>query len=40
MTLDLFESTTGVEPWQRLGPGAVVLRGFAASDETALLAAP
>jgi alkylated DNA repair protein (DNA oxidative demethylase) len=40
MTPDLFESASVVESWQeRLGPCAVVLRGFAASDETALLAA-
>lgn len=40
MTPDLFGSPSVVESWQeRLGPCAVVLRGFAASDETALLAA-
>jgi DNA oxidative demethylase len=40
MTPDLFDSPSVVESWQeRLGPCAVVLRGFAASDETALLAA-
>jgi len=37
MTLNLFDSP---ESWQeQLAPGAVVLRGFARSDETALLAA-
>jgi DNA oxidative demethylase len=40
MTPDLFDSPSIVESWQeRLGPCAVVLRGFAASDETTLLAA-
>ena len=40
MTPDLFDSPSVVEPWQeRLGPCAFVLRGFAASDEAALLAA-
>jgi hypothetical protein len=40
MTLNLFDSPSGVESWQeRLGPGAVSLRSFAASDETTLLAA-
>jgi DNA oxidative demethylase len=40
MTLNLFDSPSGVESWQeRLGPGAVVLRSFAASDGTTLLAA-
>jgi alkylated DNA repair protein (DNA oxidative demethylase) len=40
MTLNLFDSPSGAESWQeRLGPGAVMLRGFAASDETTLLAA-
>lgn len=40
MTPDLFDSPSVVESCQeRLGPCAVVLRGFAASDETALLAA-
>jgi alkylated DNA repair protein (DNA oxidative demethylase) len=40
MTLNLFQAQGGIEPRQeRLGPGAVVLRGFAASDTAALLAA-
>jgi len=40
MTPDLFDGPSVVESWQeRLGPCAFVLRGFAASDETALLAA-
>ncbi|MGH7232508.1 MAG: DNA oxidative demethylase AlkB [Nitrospiraceae bacterium] len=40
MTLNLFDSPSGVVSWQeRLGPGAFVLRSFAASDEAALLAA-
>jgi alkylated DNA repair protein (DNA oxidative demethylase) len=39
MTMDLFEFSGAVEPrHQRLGQGAVVLRGFATSDEAALLA--
>jgi alkylated DNA repair protein (DNA oxidative demethylase) len=40
MTPDLFDSLSVVESCQeRLGPCAVVLRGFAASDDTTLLAA-
>src|SRR5512134_3172531 len=40
MTKDLFELDGEVESRQeQLGPGAVVLRGFARSDEAALLAA-
>ncbi len=40
MTPDLFDGPSVVESWQeRLGPCSVVLRGFAASDDTTLLAA-
>ena len=40
MTPDLFDGPSVIESCQeRLGPCAVVLRGFAASDDTALLAA-
>jgi alkylated DNA repair protein (DNA oxidative demethylase) len=40
MTLDLFDGPSVVESWQeQLGPSAVMLRGFAASDDTTLLAA-
>ena len=40
MTPDLFDSPSVVESRQeRLGPCAVVLRGFAASDDTTLLTA-
>jgi alkylated DNA repair protein (DNA oxidative demethylase) len=40
MTMDLFEVLGDVEPRQEsLGPGAVVLRGFAAAGEAALLIA-
>ncbi len=39
MTMDLFEIAGGVQPQQEaLGPGAVLLRGFATRDEVALLA--
>jgi alkylated DNA repair protein (DNA oxidative demethylase) len=38
VTLDLFETTEAAAQVERLGSGAVVLRGFAASDDEALLA--
>ncbi len=39
MTMHLFDSLVAVEPWQEpLGPGAVVLHGFAISDDRAFLA--
>jgi alkylated DNA repair protein (DNA oxidative demethylase) len=38
MTPDLFADPDAVEPWtEALGPGAVVLRAFAAADDVALL---
>ena len=40
MTMDLFEAAkTAATRRESLGPGAVVLRGFAIADEAALLAA-
>ncbi|HSD37275.1 MAG TPA: DNA oxidative demethylase AlkB [Rhodocyclaceae bacterium] len=40
MTLSLFGSADGNQIWREaLGPGAVVLRGFALADETALITA-
>ncbi len=38
MTRDLFEPTPPVEPWpERLGPGAVLLHGFALAEAPALM---
>jgi alkylated DNA repair protein (DNA oxidative demethylase) len=40
MMRDLFEEVGGPEPWEQpLGPGAVVLHGFAVAEEAALLEA-